>query len=65
MVVSNSNENTVAIFDLDGVMVSEFGNYGDHYGEFNSPRGIAVNEGRIYVSDPYNYRIQVFHMELK
>ena len=65
ILVSNSNENKITIFDLDGVMMSEFGNYGERYGEFNGPRGITVNEGKIYVSDPYNYRIQVFTMDLK
>jgi uncharacterized protein YjbI with pentapeptide repeats len=65
IVVSNSNKNTIAIFDLDGVIMNEFGNHGERYGEFDSPRGITVNDGKIYVSDPYNFRIQVFSMELK
>ena len=45
--------------------MNEFGNYGKHYGEFKNPRGITVNDGKIYVSDTENYRIQVFSMELK
>ena len=65
VVVSDSNKHTVTIFDLDGVIMNEFGKYGEHYGEFKSPRGITVNDGKIYVSDPYNYRVQVFSMELK
>lgn len=65
ILVSNANENKITIFDLDGVIMNEFGNYGERYGEFDNPRGITVNEGKIYVSDPYNYRIQVFSMELK
>jgi len=65
MVVSNANKNTITIFDLDGKIMSKFGSHGEHYGEFKSPRGITVYDGKIYVSDPYNYRIQVFSMELK
>ena len=65
ILVSNANENKITIFDLDGVVMNEFGSHGERYGEFDSPRGITVNEGKIYVSDPYNYRIQVFSMELK
>ncbi len=65
IVVSNSDEDTIRIFDLDGKIMSKFGNHGEHYGEFKNPRGITVNDGKIYVSDPYNYRIQVFSMELK
>ena len=64
MVVSNANKNTITIFDLDGITMNEFGNYGNHYGEFKSPRGITVNDGKIYVSDPYNYRIQIFKIKL-
>ena len=65
ILVSNTNKNTITIFDLEGVIMNEFGSHGEHYGEFKSPRGITVNDGKIYVSDPYNYRIQVFSMELK
>jgi len=65
IIVSNENKNTITIFDLDGVIMNEFGSQGEHYGEFKNPRGITVNDGKIYVSDPYNFRIQVFNMELK
>ena len=65
IIVSNSNKNTIAIFDLDGAIMNEFGSQGEHYGEFKNPRGITVNDGKIYVSDPYNFRIQVFNMKLK
>ena len=64
IIVSNSNKNTIAIFDLDGAIMNEFGSQGEHYGEFKNPRGITVNDGKIYVSDPYNFRIQVFNMKL-
>ena len=63
IIVSNSNKNTIAIFDLDGAIMNEFGSQGEHYGEFKNPRGITVNDGKIYVSDPYNFRIQVFNMK--
>ena len=65
ILVSNENKNTITIFDLDGVIMNEFGNHGERYGEFKNPRGITVNDGKIYVSDTGNYRIQVFSMELK
>jgi len=65
IVISNINKNTITIFDLDGKIMSKFGSQGEYYGEFNNPRGITVNDGKIYVSDSSNYRIQVFSMELK
>ena len=34
-------------------------------GEFNDPRGMAVHQGRLYVSDKKNHRIQVFDLDLE
>ena len=39
----------------------KFGTYGSGDGQFNSPKGVAVDStGKIYVADMLNYRIQVF-----
>ena len=60
--VSDVGDSTVKIFDLDGNFVKQFGEYGDRYGEFNSPN-LAITDGnRIFVSDAYNYRIQIFNV---
>ena len=60
--VSDVGDSTVKIFDLDGNFVKQFGQYGDRYGEFNSPN-LAITDGnRIFVSDAYNYRIQIFNI---
>lgn len=38
-----------------------FGNFGNNNGEFNQPRGIALDQtGNIYVADKNNHRIQIF-----
>ena len=58
--VSDSENNIVHILDLEGNLISEFGNFGKKYGELNSPMKVIVDENNIYVSDAYNYRIQVF-----
>ncbi|KAI6656979.1 Zinc finger, C3HC4 type [Oopsacas minuta] len=52
----------VLVFSRDGKLVQKFGNKGDNAGEFQSPRGIAIDsEGRIVVvsSNP-NHCIQFF-----
>ena len=60
--VSDIGDSSVKIFDLDGNLVKQFGQYGDRYGEFNSPN-LAITDGnRIFVSDAYNYRIQIFNI---
>ena len=58
--VSDIGDSSVKIFDLDGNFVKQFGQYGDRYGEFKRPN-LAITDGnRIFVSDAYNYRIQIF-----
>ena len=58
--VSDVGDSSVKIFDLDGNFVKQFGQYGDRYGEFNRPN-LAITDGnRIFVSDAFNYRIQIF-----
>ena len=60
--VSDIGDHTVKIFDLDGNFVKQFGQYGDRYGEFKHPN-LAITDGnRIFVSDAYNYRIQIFNI---
>ena len=51
----------VHIYDEDGVLLYAFGASGTGDEQFSASRGIALDdEGRIYVSDKYNFRIQVF-----
>jgi len=48
-------------YDANGTFVSEFGSVGSGPGQFDLIHGIAVDrEGRIYVADRQNDRVQVF-----
>ena len=52
--------------DKDGNWIKSWGEPGDQPGQFNVPHSIAVDaEGRVYVADRGNRRIQVFDTEGK
>jgi DNA-binding beta-propeller fold protein YncE len=53
-------------FDRDGNYLKAWGKYGTGSGEFNLPHTVAVdNQGRVYVGDRENQRIQIFDSEGK
>jgi len=52
----------VAKVDKDGNWLMSWGTFGDQEGQFNTPHSIAADaQGRIYVADRGNRRIQVFN----
>jgi DNA-binding beta-propeller fold protein YncE len=49
------------VFDSNGQFITQFGEAGFDPGQFDEPVGISVdNEGKVYVADTWNQRIQVF-----
>jgi DNA-binding beta-propeller fold protein YncE len=51
-------------FSAAGELLHSWGEQGGDYGEFNLPHGIAVDrQGRVYVCDRENSRIQIFSGE--
>ena len=59
-VVDKTSTNFQA-FDTDGKFVSKFGSKGKQDGQFNRPEDIAIDpDGRVFVADTGNSRIQVF-----
>ena len=65
--MSDGYRNTrVVKFSKDGKYLMEWGKPGDGPGEFNLPHGIAIDaQGRVYVVDRSNSRIQVFDLNGK
>ncbi len=47
-------------FTREGRFLKSFGTFGIEPGQFQRPSGIAWHEGRLYVADAVNNRIQVF-----
>ena len=62
IMITESGNNVIIILDLDGNLIMKFGNSGNQYGQFNSPFSITSDGNRIFISDVYNYRIQIFEL---
>ena len=60
-VVSDCNNHSIKILNLEGKFISKFGTEGKRDGEFNKPRYLSVNkQGLLVVCDSGNNRVQVF-----
>ncbi len=54
----------VQIFDKEGNFVSQFGQKGEHDGEFQGPWNVATDKkDRIFVVEGINHRVQIFDAE--
>ena len=64
IVVADSNNHRVQVFDSNGTFLRSFGHKGENVGEFNRPFGIATDKDRkIFVADKDNHRVQIFSWE--
>jgi len=64
LLVSDTMNGRVQVFDATGNFVRSFGTWGQGLGKFARPKGIALDEqGRIYVADSWQNVIQVFDRE--
>lgn len=60
IIVADSSNHRVQVFDANGKFLKEFGQYGNGEGEFDCLAGVAVNRiGQYIIADRYNHRIQV------
>ncbi|HEY5730198.1 MAG TPA: flippase activity-associated protein Agl23 [Anaerolineales bacterium] len=61
VLVADTGNKRIVIFDKDGNYVTEFGTAGFDPGQFDEPVGVAVAPGgTVYVTDTWNQRVQSF-----
>ena len=64
IVVADSQNHRVQVFNSNGTLLRSFGRRGENAGEFKRPIGVAINKDRnIFVADNDNHRIQIFSWE--
>ena len=64
VVVADSWNHRVQVFDSNGTFLRSFGHQGNSAGEFNYPDGLAIDkDGNIFVADRDNHRVQIFSRE--
>lgn len=62
--VSDTSDQTIKVFDLEGKLQLRFGRAGGGAADFAFPNAIAVGEdGAIYVADSNNARVQIFDLK--
>ncbi len=58
--VSDTKNNDIKVFTLQGELLNTFGQTGAGPGEFNRPTFLSFYDDKLYVADSLNARIQVF-----
>ena len=62
--VTDGETDEVVKLTISGEVIARFGELGSQKGQFKRPTGIAVDEeGRIYVGEFYNNRVQIFNSD--
>ena len=58
--IANKKNNSIIIFNSDGIKLASFGKEGSGKGNFNNPRAMTIDkDGFLYICDSSNGRIQV------
>ena len=61
ILVCDSANNRILVFDTQGVLISSYGKKGWWRGQFRNPQGITVDsQGQVVVVDSGNNRLQIF-----
>lgn len=64
ILVADSGNHRIQVFNAEGDFVSAYGGYGDGPGKFNNPQGLAVDSsGNVIVADNDNNRLQVLSFD--
>jgi uncharacterized protein (TIGR03663 family) len=61
VLVADTGNKRIVVYDADGNFISQFGGGGSDAGHLEEPVGLALDaQGNLYVADTWNQRIQVF-----
>ena len=64
IVVADSNNHRVQVFDSNGTFLRSFGHKGENAGELSYPNGIAIdNDKKVFIADMGNHRVKIFSWE--
>ena len=63
ILVADCHNHSIKIFSRDGKFIKSFGCFGTRNGQLNNPTDIAIDDGKIYVCDKDNSRVQCFTSE--
>lgn len=58
--VADTFNNRIIKFSSGGVYIGSWGTQGNGNSQFKTPRDVAVKDGKVYVTDYGNHRVQVF-----
>jgi len=62
--IADTGNKRIVVTDRDGNFLEQFGNLGSTPGQMHEPIGLGMDEqGRLYVGDTWNGRIQVFQTD--
>lgn len=59
--VSDTANDNIKVFDLDGALLKTVGKKGAARGEFNRPTFLSYKDQRLYVADSLNARVQILN----
>ena len=61
--VSDHRADRIAVYNTSGDFLTKFGKRGKKLGQLYGPYGIVVHDGKMFICDSWNHRVQVFTVE--
>ena len=61
--VADTHAHAIRVYDREGQFIGSLGERGSADGQFNFPTHLDIRNGRLFVNDTLNFRIQIFDLE--
>ena len=61
--VCDEQSDAILVFTSEGNLLRKWGSFGNDFGQFCYPRGVAVSMDEVFVCDTSNHRVQVFSLD--